>query len=317
MPKLLQNDIIRIHNKREEEVHMSKVVISVISLLSLTLSSFINPSPPDVPVTDLHTVDVITAVQETAPIVYHQTETQYKVHLDDKHVPDEVYEYSRLEKIIFTPEDEAYAEAPKSAFDSDIPKDYFKEFYNLSTNEIEVLFRQFDQELLNIEFGKLMNAYRVEQGVHEIEYVPDYLPGTIELAKELADYGFIAADGQEPHTRPAPNLGAPTRTLFKGHLYDEWSGENLLYGFSRANPYRLVSEKWIADEFFDLWLNSEGHRLNMISPNHTGFAVAYYPVMNGNSKSGFEKNGRYYVTDEKVSNENGIGYIGLKTFTNQ
>lgn len=40
------------------------------------------------------------------------------------------------------------------------------------------------------------------------------------------------------------------------------------------NPYKLVSEENLAQELFDLWLSSEGHRANILRPDYTRFAAS-------------------------------------------
>ena len=37
------------------------------------------------------------------------------------------------------------------------------------------------------------------------------------------------------------------------------------------NPYKSISEKYLAERFFELWLNSPGHRANMEDVDFTGF----------------------------------------------
>lgn len=258
---------------------------------------------------------IAEAVVESNKPETRQQETQATILLDDKHLPEEMYEYNRIEEAIFTSKEEAYDLAPLSPFKDDADMEFFKKYEYLTKNEIEILYRQIDMDLLNEEFGILLNNYRIEQGVGELNYNPDFLAGSTYIVKEMADTGYFASEGQYPHTRPAPNLGQSTNTVFEGIQYEQWSGENLTNEYSRNNPYRLLSEKYLAEKFFDGWYHSEGHRLNMINEHHTGFVFTIYPVMNGNTMRGVKKeDGRYY--DITPATEiNGFGIIGITTFT--
>ena len=105
----------------------------------------------------------------------------------------------------------------------------FSPYIEMPRDEIEILYKRLDYERLNEEFGKVINEHRNSLGLQDVNYYREYREGTEKIAKELADYGFIAPEGQDPHTRPN---GKGTMTVFEEldvNLYNRGLGENLAF----------------------------------------------------------------------------------------
>lgn len=192
----------------------------------------------------------------------------------------------------------------------------FQSYAKLTNDEVDTLYEDVDIELLNEEFSKRINEYRVSLGLQTLTYYPDYLEGTTQIAKELSEYGYITPIGQEPHTRPYPHVGLSTLSVFDdfSELEHTYLGENLVYSIDILNPYVLVSEKYLAKHHFERWLLSEGHRKNMENPNFTGFSYVIMPSYNGEVYSAFEDvdtgNDTKY---NQMKQADGYGLIGVLT----
>jgi len=183
-------------------------------------------------------------------------------------------------------------------------------YRDFSKAELEALYRTLDYEKLNYEISLLINEHRRSLGLKELEYYSEYKEGSEQISKELADYGYITPEGQDPHTRPN---GEDTDSVFDEDLYYRGVGENLSFSYNKNNPYTLVSEKHLAERFFNNWMNSEGHRKNMESTAYTGFSFAVYPVTNGNTMRAEKGEDGQYHNYEQVPESWGIGIMGTLT----
>lgn len=182
----------------------------------------------------------------------------------------------------------------------------------MSKAELEALYNSLDYDVLNAEFATLINNYRTSLELNELDYYADYKDGSEQIGKELADYGFIAPEGQDAHTRP--NNGGKTLSVFDDKDADHLGlGENLSFSYNYNNPYTLISEKHLAERFFENWMLSEGHRVNMENIHYTGFSFAVYPVTNGNTMSAVKGEDGQYHDYTQVADFTGIGIMGVLT----
>ena len=231
----------------------------------------------------------------------------YKVGNSDTRVKDIIGETKESQYEKATHFRETGTVGLKDRFTFDTYKDTTKE-------EIEELYSSIDYTLLNEEFGKLINQYRESLGLSSLDYFEEYKEGSEMIAKELADYGFIVPMGQYPHTLPSNN--DITLTIFKGideEMYYRGLGENLSLIYTYNNPYKLVSEKYLAEEYFDGWLHSEGHRLNMEKGYYKGYSLAIYPVVNGNSMIADKTEDGTYEKYRSTEEYEGFGIVGALT----
>lgn len=174
----------------------------------------------------------------------------------------------RVDVILSRSKEDAYLYAIEEKWD-----DYFDEYelIDFTSEELEALNNSVDVELLNEEFRKIINNHRESLGRQPLVYTSRYYPQTEQLANEFADYGHIRIEGYPPHTRPN---GKPTHSLFEN--LNDWMlwGENLAMEVYFYNPYKSISEKYLAERFFDMWYNSSGHRENMEHPDFNEFTLA-------------------------------------------
>lgn len=237
--------------------------------------------------------------------------------------PDGQAEYTdRVNEVLSKSDEEQYQLAIKNReiledglITHEESKDLLDPYYYLTKAEITALYLAVDYDKLNDEFGKLINEHRAGLGLENLGYYEEYKTGSELISKELADYGYIAPEGQAPHTRP--DDGRATTTVFQDideDLYKRGVGENLTFHYNINNPYTIVSEKYLAETMFESWMDSEGHkRRNMESAVYTGYAFAIYPVMNNNTKTADRAVDGGYENYREVAPHNGIGIMGTLT----
>ncbi|PMC58066.1 hypothetical protein CJ205_06385 [Dolosicoccus paucivorans] len=148
--------------------------------------------------------------------------------------------------------------------------------------------------LLQEEMLKLVNNLRESNGVTPLQS-SQYLMKTARVrSQELADYGSLriykdVSDYGKPIGQMKSGYVAHTRPDFSsindlldleymatlGGRYSEL-GENSAENAYNGNPYELVSEKHLAELFFNQWYGSERHREHMLTPEYRsfGFGIA-------------------------------------------
>ena len=223
--------------------------------------------------------------------------------------------HNRIESVLNTPADEAYALASKGIEENKT----WPEFDYLSQDELDTLHESLDYELMNELFGEIINAFRAEHGLNPVVHYPEYDIGTSVIAKELADYGFISPVGQQPHTRPYPNEGEMTLSVFDSfpELKKTALGENLIFLSMLSNPYYLTSEQFLAEHFFEGWLSSPSHRALMISDTYEGFHMAVAPALGTNVMLATSVEGGPYVDYRISPNPERYGIIGVLTMVRE
>ena len=128
----------------------------------------------------------------------------------------------------------------------------------------------FNHSIFNDRMLELVNELRSGLGIKELEHAEVELQGVADIrAQEMADYGSLRFEGQA-HTRPDGTSW--TTALPEDRNYG--SGENIAQRSHHHNYYETLSERALAESFFNQWKNSSGHYANMISTGYTGFATA-------------------------------------------
>jgi uncharacterized protein YkwD len=118
-----------------------------------------------------------------------------------------------------------------------------------------------DEEMISrvaAEVLRLANEERDREGLHPLTVVQTISDAAQIRAGELIDLFS--------HSRPN---GEDTHTAYSGVLFD-FHGENILRVTSGRNP------EMVANFIIDVWMNSSGHRANILSPDarYMGAGVA-------------------------------------------
>lgn len=131
----------------------------------------------------------------------------------------------------------------------------------------------FSQEKFNLELLKLINDYRAKFGLKALRFDDALFKNSKVRADELGLNGYLRFNGIA-HSRPG---GALWNTVFgetgTDHLF-ALRGENVAQYGVGANLYALLSERAVAEQMFELWVKSDGHRANMLNPEYTTHAVS-------------------------------------------
>lgn len=148
-----------------------------------------------------------------------------------------------------------------------------------------------DETVLNQHLLELVNNERMLYGVEELNLDYSLKQGTHARANELAEEGTIRPvdpiTGEAPtdahgnpltHHRPMNENGEyedfDTAFEYRSENPEGSVGENLAIRNYTGNPYRLFSEKYLAQMFFKQWYDSPGHYQNMIHAMYKGTWVS-------------------------------------------
>lgn len=138
--------------------------------------------------------------------------------------------------------------------DADIPSwisGYIQDPSGFSYPEIDV-------DAYADEIFRLANEERVKAGFSEVERREDVDPVASIRARELSE--------QFSHTRPN---GEGYMSLMDEYGIDyDWAGENAAMVAATASPATMMN----------VWMNSEGHKKNILNPKHTGLGIGIYQV---------------------------------------
>lgn len=166
-----------------------------------------------------------------------------------------------------------------------------------------------DEAILNKYFLELVNAERARVGEAPLMSDPTLATGTATRSFELATEGSIRpvhpVTGKEAgdeygniltHTRPY-NFETDSFDMYYTAFYyrdkepQTTVGENLAMFTFDGNPYTMNSERYLAEEFYEMWLNSPGHYANMIRPEYDG---TWLSIAVGDASDSFTPNAHYY-----------------------
>lgn len=132
------------------------------------------------------------------------------------------------------------------------------------------------ERMAALEFHKLINQYRKENGLNTIEWNE-----TLWIATQNHNL-WMAKSGNLSHHQTTTNKyysgtspGDRLRYAQAGNTNFGWSGENALYNYSINGKSIEEIAKNIAKKSFVQWKNSKGHNENMLSKRHGSHGVAF------------------------------------------
>ena len=116
---------------------------------------------------------------------------------------------------------------------------------------------QLDRSVLSYEAEvvRLVNAIRRENGLGELTLNWELSRVARYKSQDMVDKGYFSHN--------SPTYGTPFQMMQAFGLSYRMAGENIAYGYS--TPQAVVNG----------WMNSEGHRKNILNPNFTQIGVGY------------------------------------------
>lgn len=117
---------------------------------------------------------------------------------------------------------------------------------------------EIDAQAFADEIFRLANEERVKAGLPEVERREDVSPVTVIRAQELSELFS--------HTRP--NGEGYMSLMDEYGIQYRWAGENGAKVPATSGPSGMMNG----------WMNSEGHRNNILNPRHTGLEIGVYQV---------------------------------------
>ena len=117
---------------------------------------------------------------------------------------------------------------------------------------------EIDTKAFADEIFRLANEERVKAGLPEVERREDVSPVTVIRAQELSELFS--------HTRP--NGEGYMSLMDEYGIQYRWAGENGAKVPATSSPSGMMNG----------WMNSEGHRNNILNPRHTGLEIGVYQV---------------------------------------
>lgn len=106
------------------------------------------------------------------------------------------------------------------------------------------------------EVLRLVNQYRKENGLKELTLSTQLIDLAEMKAKDMADKNYFS------HT--SPTYGSPFQMLQSHGVNYKSAGENIAAGQRSAT------------EVMQSWMNSSGHRANILNPSYTEIGIGYY-----------------------------------------
>ncbi|SCG82521.1 SCP-like extracellular protein [Proteiniborus sp. DW1] len=111
------------------------------------------------------------------------------------------------------------------------------------------------------EVVRLVNVERQKNGLNALELDAELSKVAREKSKDMATKGYFS------HT--SPTYGSPFDMMKKFGIKYSSAGENIAMGQPTA------------EAVVKAWMNSEGHRANILNKNFTKIGVGYYKASNG------------------------------------
>ncbi|MGQ7470702.1 G5 domain-containing protein [Streptococcus suis] len=121
---------------------------------------------------------------------------------------------------------------------------------------------------LNAEFVSLLNAARAAEGLSAVTYAgqgSDAQNAATARANEMADHGSLRYQGTVAGAHMRPD-GSKWTTIYTAEqtARQGWRGENALQMGSSLSAYSAINESRIANNLFDEWMRSAGHKAVMM-----------------------------------------------------
>lgn len=117
---------------------------------------------------------------------------------------------------------------------------------------------EIDPQAFADEIFRLANEERVKAGLPEVERREDVAPVTVIRAQELSEFFSHTRLNGEGYMSLMDEYGIEYR----------WAGENGAKIPANSGPEGMMKG----------WMNSEGHRNNILNPKHTGLEIGVYQV---------------------------------------
>ena len=117
---------------------------------------------------------------------------------------------------------------------------------------------EIDTKAFADEIFRLANEERVKAGLPEVERREDVAPVTVIRAQELSEFFS--------HTRP--NGEGYMSLMDEYGIEYRWAGENGAKVPATSSPSGMMTG----------WMNSEGHKNNILNSTHTGLEIGVYQV---------------------------------------
>ncbi len=103
--------------------------------------------------------------------------------------------------------------------------------------------------------AELVNEIRRENGLNELTLSEKLSDGAREKSRNMLEKGYFAHE--------SPTYGSPFDMMKAFGIFYRTAGENIAMGY--ATPEEVV----------DAWMNSEGHRANILNPSFTEIGIGY------------------------------------------
>lgn len=166
---------------------------------------------------------------------------------------------SRQEETVSTPKTEEPSELPAPSEPSSEPEKELPIWVSGYIHDPSGFdYPEIDTKAFADEIFRLANEERVKAGLPEVERREDVSPVTVIRAQELSEFFS--------HTRP--NGEGYMSLMDEYGIQYRWAGENGAKVPATSSPSGMMNG----------WMNSEGHRNNILNPRHTGLEIGVYQV---------------------------------------
>lgn len=160
-----------------------------------------------------------------------------------------------------------------------------------------------DSSFASSEFDivELVNSHRQDNGL------PALLPHSELASTALSHSRDMGVNDFYSHVTPA---GVTPQDRVLARLNDRYYGvavsENIAY-MASSRGFQSYSDQMLAEQFVDMWMNSPGHRANILRPDSTHIGVGLYAI--GNRIYATQKFMRYIATlvshsDDEIMHSN-------------
>jgi len=153
--------------------------------------------------------------------------------------------------------------------DSDYNRYNYKSFYNLSMVNKEVVKGSIDYKLLNAAVFYSTNEMRLRHGRRVFKYSPALEKAAFDHSVDMVRYNFFS------HFSTVQGKRRMVHRLRIVGITNSWSAENIANTFARNETYLQVAKKLVKG-----WMNSPGHRKNILNRRYTYLGCGSYYYYN-------------------------------------
>lgn len=155
---------------------------------------------------------------------------------------------------------------------------------------------RFDHELLNAAVFFETNKQRIKNGLSPLKHHPKLEMSAQGHSKDMVVFNFFS------HTSRVPGKASVSDRVKKTGLYENYVGENIFdhsilnfngnayyspsyFGFFKSattgNRIQAFIYKTLAEALVSGWMNSPGHRANILNTNYTHMGMGNFPYYKG------------------------------------